>query len=88
MTARTSASRTEDEIRDFLIRWIAREIGVPESEIDIGEPFVNFGISSRAAVALSGELEKYVSRELSPSLAWDYPNINVLAAHLAEGAPA
>jgi len=33
---------------------------------------------------LSGDLEAWLGRELSPSLIYDYPTIESLARHLAE----
>ncbi len=72
-----------EEILNWLIRWVAKEVKVDPAQIDVDEPFVNFGLTSRQAVLLSGDLEDWLGVELEPSLVWDFPTINTLSAHLA-----
>ena len=45
---------------------------------------MNYGLSSLDAVKMSGELEELIGRPLSPTLAYDYPNILTLSHFLAE----
>ena len=78
----SSTRRSADEISRWLVRWVAAELGSDPSSVDVGAPFVNLGLSSRQAVVLSGELEEYLGRELEPSITWDHPTIERLAAHL------
>ncbi len=73
------------EIQDWLAAWIATELNVSQDEIEIQEPFVNFGLSSRQAVFMAGALEDWLDQPLDPSLAWDYPSIEKLAAYLVTG---
>ncbi|HSG44978.1 MAG TPA: amino acid adenylation domain-containing protein, partial [Anaerolineales bacterium] len=40
-------------------------------------------LGSIQAVSLTGDLEVFLDRTLSPTLAWDYPTIELLADHLA-----
>jgi acyl carrier protein len=47
--------------------------------------FFDYGLDSLHAVDLSGHLEELLGRPLSPSLAWEFPTISGLAAHLAAG---
>jgi polyketide synthase 13 len=77
--------KTRHEIEAFITTWIARERKVEVKEIDPTEAFTNLGLTSRQAVALSGALEKYIGQILSPSLVWDYPTIEQVAAHLEKG---
>ena len=50
--------------------------------MDVREPFTRYGLESRDAVAISGELQDWLGRALAPTLVYDYPNIEALAAHL------
>jgi 8-amino-7-oxononanoate synthase len=50
--------------------------------VDIYAPFESFGLDSLKAVTLSGLLEDWIGLELSPTLFWDYPNIDSLARYL------
>nr|BFE83921.1 hypothetical protein GCM10020093_065220 [Planobispora longispora] len=58
----------------------------PLSAVDPDRPLEEFGLSSRDAVAVAGELEALLGRELGPTLVWEYPTINRLARGLAAGA--
>src|SRR5437763_7413364 len=67
----------------WLVARLAEVLGVSPQDIDIREPFTNYGLTSRDAVGLSGDLEEWLGRRLSPTLAYEYPNIEALARHLA-----
>ncbi len=47
------------------------------------KPLTRSAWPRRDAVSLSGDLEDYLSRRLSPTLLYQYPTINKLAEHLA-----
>ncbi|MDH7486314.1 MAG: beta-ketoacyl synthase N-terminal-like domain-containing protein [Anaerolineae bacterium] len=74
-------------IQDWLVTHLAEELGVAPEEIDVRQPFESFGLSSREAVLLSGELEEWLGRRLQPTLLWEYPTIEALARHLAGAEP-
>lgn len=79
----TPAKRHSREIEDWIVSWVAGESPVDRSAIDVSEPFVNLGLSSRQAVLLSADLEDWMGRTLPASLVWDHPTIATLAQHLA-----
>ncbi len=72
------------EIQDWLIKHIAELLHVAPDTVDIRESFSNYGLSSLDVVSLSGDLEELLGRRLSPTLAYDYPNILALSDHLAD----
>ncbi len=71
-------------IESWLVAKIAENLEIDPGEIDTHEPFVSFGLDSAQAVGLAGDLEEWLGRKLSPTLVWDYPTIESLAAFLAE----
>jgi acyl carrier protein len=73
---------TEDALRHWLIERLAAIQEVDPASVDPAEPFSAYGLGSRDAVGLAGELEEWLGRELSPALLYDYPSIDVLARHL------
>ncbi|MDP9864738.1 MULTISPECIES: SDR family NAD(P)-dependent oxidoreductase [Streptosporangium] len=75
----------EEEIRRFLGERIATRCRLPLADVDPDRPLEEFGLSSRDAVAVAGELEVFLGRELGPTLVWEYPTINRLARGLASG---
>ncbi len=70
-------------IQDWLVTQLSRLLEVEPQDLDIREPFTNYGLRSVDAVGLSGDLEDWLDRRLSPTLAYDYPTIESLARHLA-----
>ncbi len=77
------SSRSKKEIEDWLITHLALESNITLDDISVQEPFASYGLDSLQAVSITGDLESWLERKLSPTLAWDYPTIAVLAGHLA-----
>ncbi|TMQ12149.1 MAG: hypothetical protein E6J91_21435 [Deltaproteobacteria bacterium] len=78
-----SVITARQEVATWLIEQLAERLGVPRDSIDPHEPFASYGLTSREAVVLSGELEERLGRALSPTLVWDHPTIAALAGFLA-----
>ncbi|WP_170247459.1 acyl carrier protein, partial [Nonomuraea zeae] len=70
----------EDEIRRFLVERLGEHV-------DPDRPLEEYGLSSREAVAIAGELAELVGRELSPTLVWEHPTIARLARALSAPLP-
>ncbi len=77
-----SASPTVEVIQSWLTTHISERLGIVPAEVDIHEPFASYGLSSRDAVGLTGDLEDWLHVQLSPTLVWEFPNIEHLARHL------
>ncbi|MFG2087065.1 SDR family NAD(P)-dependent oxidoreductase [Spirillospora sp. NPDC048824] len=77
---------SEDSIRRHLIEQIARRSRITVTEIDPDRPLEEFGLASRDAVAIAGELEQMLGRSLPATLVWEHPTINKLSLALAGGA--
>ncbi len=73
---------SEEVIQDWLIAQLAHRLNIAPTQIDVREPFARYGLASREAVSLVGELEEWLVCELSPTLLWEYPTIKALARHL------
>jgi 8-amino-7-oxononanoate synthase len=76
---------TEEAIRSWLIANIASVVNMDPAHIDIHQTFDNYGLDSLQAVSLSGDLENWLNREISPTVVWDYPTVEQLARHLSKG---
>jgi acyl transferase domain-containing protein/acyl-CoA synthetase (AMP-forming)/AMP-acid ligase II/acyl carrier protein len=83
----TSAPADGDKSPAALGAWLAARVAAKlkrsAAEIDVHEPFARFGLDSLALVELSGELEKFTGRSVSPTVLYSYPTIAELAQHLA-----
>ncbi|MEJ2691910.1 MAG: beta-ketoacyl synthase N-terminal-like domain-containing protein [Candidatus Thiodiazotropha sp.] len=69
-------------IRSWLIEQVASRALVHREEVDASEPFALFGLDSAAAVGITGELSAWLGKRLSPTLLYEYPNIDALSAYL------
>ena len=70
-------------IQNWLLTNISEKLQIATTQIDVQEPLARYGLDSVTAVSLSGELEIWLDRKLSPSLVYDYPSIQALAHYLA-----
>jgi 3-oxoacyl-(acyl-carrier-protein) synthase/acyl carrier protein len=83
VNAAPRSARTAAEIQSWLGQRLALRLHVSPDAIDHRADFKSFALDSQDAVGLSGELEEWLERRLSPTLLYDYVTIETLAAHLA-----
>jgi acyl carrier protein len=72
-----------DTLKSWLCTWMADELAIDRSRIDTAQSFLSYGMDSVQAMTMVGDLEAKLGLRLPPTLAWDYPDINALATHLA-----
>jgi|RhiMetStandDraft_8_1073273.scaffolds.fasta_scaffold68566_2 acyl carrier protein len=77
---------TVEAIRGWLVGHLAELLKIAPHEIDVRTHFDRYGLDSAEVVTLTGDLEDWLGRQLSPSLLYDYLTIEDLAQHLAEDA--
>ncbi|WP_149360772.1 polyketide synthase Pks13 [Lolliginicoccus suaedae] len=75
------------QLVDWLRQWVATATGQPLDQISAERPMEEFGLSSRDAVALSGEVEELLGITLSATVAYENPTIGALAKRIIEGPP-
>jgi len=80
-------SPSSGTVETWLVSQIAGMLGIDPSAIDRRQPFASFGLDSAQTVSLIGDLEAWLGRSLSPTLAWEFPTVEALAEHLAGEAP-
>lgn len=83
-TNNQTSQKNIQEIQNWIILWLSKELNIETQKIDIQEQFVNLGLSSRQAVILTGELGDWLGIEIDPSLAWEYPTIKQIAEYLGK----
>jgi amino acid adenylation domain-containing protein len=75
--------RSRDGIARWLVQALARTLQVSPSAVARRQPFATLGVDSLAATRLAGALQHWLQRPVSPTLVYDYPTVEALAAHLA-----
>ncbi|MEO6795232.1 MAG: beta-ketoacyl synthase N-terminal-like domain-containing protein, partial [Mycobacterium sp.] len=78
-----AGKRSAAEINAWLVDRLSQDLELPVAEIDPAKPFAYYGLDSIHAVRLSTALEKWLSCELAPTIAYEYPSIDILSQHLA-----
>ncbi|MFI5714999.1 polyketide synthase Pks13 [Nocardia sp. NPDC051750] len=87
-TAGEGAAATEmsvAELRDWLQRWVAEATGQPVEKITVDRPMEEFGLASRDALALGGEIEDLTGVVLNPTVIYQHPTIASLAEVIVNG---
>ncbi|WP_147485856.1 acyl carrier protein, partial [Burkholderia pseudomallei] len=67
---------------------VAARLGVPAARVDRRRSLLDLGLTSQDLVSLAGQLRDATGEALLPSVLFDYPTIERLAAHLADTCPA
>ncbi|MGD8122883.1 aminotransferase class I/II-fold pyridoxal phosphate-dependent enzyme [Vibrio sp. TRT 2004] len=71
------------EVTDWLAKRIAEENSISVNDIDINQPFLQYGLDSVKAVGICGELENEFGFDVPVALVWEYPTISSLSEYLA-----
>ncbi|MFC3575160.1 acyl carrier protein [Streptomyces yaanensis] len=79
-----TAGRTTEELTTWLSDRIALYLKRTPAEIVPTVPLAEYGLDSVAALSLCGDIEEDFDLVLEPTVAWDYPTVSALAAHLAK----
>jgi len=83
-TPMNQQSETAETIQAWLVAQFAERLEIEPDDIDVQEPFDNYGLDSTETMLLLGKLEKWLGRNFSPTLIFNYPTIADLAQRLAE----
>ncbi len=83
----TIGDLTVAELRDWLREWVSDATGVPVDQISEDRPMEEFGLSSRDAVALGGDIEDKTGVVLTATVVYQHPTIASLAKRIIEGDP-
>ncbi|QFU91887.1 type I polyketide synthase [Amycolatopsis sp. YIM 10] len=75
---------TPASVRDLLAASIARVCRLDLSEVDDDRPLPEYGLTSREAVQLAGELADALGTELPSTLLWRHSSISALVAALVD----
>jgi phthiocerol/phenolphthiocerol synthesis type-I polyketide synthase A len=71
------------ELRVGLRAVLARELRLPEAELDLDRPFAELGLNSVMAMSIRREAEQLAGIELSATMLWNHPTVESLARYLA-----
>jgi acyl carrier protein len=79
-----NTTHAEETVQAWIIKQLAKVIGIKPDQIDPRLPFTTFGLDSLTAFNLTGDLADWLGRDLPATLLWDHPTIVSLSQHLAQ----
>jgi len=85
VTKERTQTPTAKSLEQWLVQWLAQHLKLSASAMDTHKAFADYGVDSIMAVELAQDLEAFLhlDRPLDATLAWNFPTIAALAAHLA-----
>ncbi|MFJ9773636.1 amino acid adenylation domain-containing protein [Kitasatospora sp. NPDC101157] len=86
VTGAESGTDARSRAEALVLRLLAEELKLPESEIAVTEPFEYFGVDSLITMSLVRRLEERIA-PLSKTLLFEYVTVAQLADHLAGAHP-
>ncbi|MVU79722.1 acyltransferase domain-containing protein [Nocardia sp. ET3-3] len=75
------------DLREWLRRWVADATGQPIENITVDRPMEEFGLASRDALALGGDIEELTGVVLNATIVYQHPTIGSLAERIINGEP-
>ncbi|WP_082392763.1 polyketide synthase Pks13 [Nocardia arizonensis] len=75
------------ELREWLRRWVADATGQAIEQITVDRPMEEFGLASRDALALGGDIEELTGVVLTATVVYQHPTIASLAERIVNGEP-
>jgi acyl carrier protein len=78
-----SIVRTQEEVTEWLVSYLAKLLDIDPNEIDPSVPLVDYGIDSTGVAGLTADLGKWLGGKLKEGTAFDHPTVERLAAYLA-----
>jgi acyl-CoA synthetase (AMP-forming)/AMP-acid ligase II/alkylation response protein AidB-like acyl-CoA dehydrogenase/acyl carrier protein len=81
-TAPGAATTTGDQLRAWVVTWLAQKLRVSEAQINPNRSFADHGLDSLAAVELAKALSDRLSRSLDETLLWNFATIDALVEYL------
>jgi len=73
---------TQTQIEVWIANYIAQLCKIKREKISHSTPLSNYGLDSATAVQLSGDLMDWLNCDIDPSLLFEYPTIEMAAAHI------
>ncbi|WNV85570.1 acyl carrier protein [Umezawaea sp. Da 62-37] len=71
-----------EPLRAWLVAAVAGYLALPPSRVGTGVKLRSIGLDSLHAMGLCVDIEESWGVLVEPTLAWDFPTIDAIAAHL------
>ncbi|MBI1248547.1 acyl carrier protein [bacterium] len=76
-------SKSAEEIQDWIIDYLAKELDTSPNSIDPSATFDSFALDSATAIGMTGDMENWLGKRIDPTIVYDYPTIEEFSNYLA-----
>lgn len=80
----TTLDTNRVELKPWLAERVAGYLEIEAAGLDSTAPLAELGLDSVYALTLCGDIEDAFGIEVEPTLAWDYPTLDLLTEALRE----
>lgn len=77
------APKSAEEIQDWIIDYLAKELDANPNSIDPSATFDSFALDSATAIGMTGDMENWLGKRIDPTIVYDYPTIEEFSNYLA-----
>ncbi|MFN3149424.1 acyl carrier protein [Bremerella sp.] len=77
------APKSAEEIQDWIIDYLAKELDTNPNSIDPSATFDSFALDSATAIGMTGDMENWLGKRIDPTIVYDYPTIEEFSSYLA-----
>ncbi len=74
---------TRQAVAQWLVEYLSTLLNIEISQVDTAMSFDDYGIDSRDALGMVGDLGDWLDVELEPSIVQDHQTIDELSEHLS-----
>lgn len=75
---------SHEKICEWLVSHLSQVLNIDAKQVDIALEFDDYGLDSRDAVGMIGELSDWLKRDLDPNLIYEYRSIDELSTYVVE----
>ncbi|MBE9060855.1 AMP-binding protein [cf. Phormidesmis sp. LEGE 11477] len=83
-TVSRAAAQPEKQLTQWIVAWMAAQLGIEQTQIDPDRAFADYGLDSVMAVELAEALTQHLklAAPLEATLAWHFPTLSAMVTHL------
>jgi len=75
---------SHEQLCEWLVRHLSQVLNIDTKQVDITLEFDDYGLDSRDAVGMIGELSDWLKRDLDPNLIYEHRSIDELSAYVVK----
>lgn len=75
---------THEQICQWMVSHLSQVLNIDAKQVDLTLEFDDYGLDSRDAVGMIGELSEWLERDLDLNLIYEHPSIDELSTYIVK----